>query len=104
MSADQFIEQNKQYILNVDGCLTGDANITLMGKNGSGKTTTGLQIALELIEKSGIPFIFIDPKGEFVDGNQPKGKLAELGTQVGAIEVGTSPIPLDFLPLSLPDY
>ncbi len=34
MSADQFIEQNKQYILNVDGCLTGDANITLMGKNG----------------------------------------------------------------------
>ncbi len=34
MSAYQFVEQNKQYILNVDGCLTGDANITLMGKNG----------------------------------------------------------------------
>ena len=29
MSAYQFIEQNKQYIQNIDGCLTGDANITL---------------------------------------------------------------------------
>jgi hypothetical protein len=34
MSAYQFVEQNKQYILNVDGCLTGDANITLLDING----------------------------------------------------------------------
>ncbi len=34
MSAYQFVEQNKQYILNIDGCLTGDANITLLGING----------------------------------------------------------------------
>jgi hypothetical protein len=73
-------------------------HIALMGKIGSGKTTTGLQIALDLVAKTGIPFIFIDPKGEFVDGNQPRGKLASLGTRVGAIEVGITPIPLDFLP------
>jgi hypothetical protein len=29
MSAYQFIEQNKQYIQNIDGCLTEDVNITL---------------------------------------------------------------------------
>ena len=29
MSAYKFIEQNKQYIQNIDGCLTEDANITL---------------------------------------------------------------------------
>ena len=29
MSAYQFIEQNSQYIQNIDGCLTEDANITL---------------------------------------------------------------------------
>ena len=34
MSAYQFIEQNKQYIQNIDGCLTGDANITLLDNNG----------------------------------------------------------------------
>jgi hypothetical protein len=75
-------------------------HIALMGKIGSGKTTTGLQIALELVGKSGIPFLFIDPKGEFVEGNKVCGKLASLNKSIGAIEVGTVPIPLDFLPPS----
>jgi hypothetical protein len=34
MSAYQFIEQNSQYIQNIDGCLTESANITLLDENG----------------------------------------------------------------------
>ncbi len=34
MSAYQFIEQNSQYIQNIDGCLTESANITLLDVNG----------------------------------------------------------------------
>jgi DNA sulfur modification protein DndE len=70
----------------------------LMGRLGSGKTTTGVQIAAEIHRRAGIPFLFIDPKGEFVDRGQVAGRLAELDAHATAIEVGEQPIPLDFLP------
>lgn len=73
-------------------------HIALMGKIGSGKSTTGVQMALDLVAQAGIPFLFIDPKGEFVEASRPSGRFAKLGGDVGAIEVGTAPIPLDFLP------
>ena len=34
MSAYQFVETNRHRILNIDGCLTESANITLLGVNG----------------------------------------------------------------------
>ena len=34
MSAYQFIELNRQYIQSISGCLTEDANITLLDING----------------------------------------------------------------------
>jgi len=72
-------------------------HIALMGAIGRGKTTTGVQIALELAAQANIPLLFIDPKGEFVNDGQPVGPFANL-EKVGAIEVGTDPLPLDFLP------
>jgi len=73
-------------------------HIALMGAIGKGKTTTGIQIAMELVEKARIPFLFIDPKGEFVRNGKVVGPLEKLGRTVGGIEVGTNPVPLDFLP------
>ena len=34
MSTYQFIQDNNTCILNIDGCLTDDANITIMGAGG----------------------------------------------------------------------
>ena len=75
-------------------------HIALMGAVGKGKTTTGVQMALELVRKAGIPFLFIDPKGEFVKDGRPAGAFAEFGSSVGAVEVGATALPLDFLPNS----
>lgn len=74
-------------------------HIALMGAIGKGKTTTGVQIALDLAAQAHIPFLFIDPKGEFVANGRPAGPFANL-SNVGAVEAGTDPVPLDFLPRS----
>jgi hypothetical protein len=73
-------------------------HIALMGKNGSGKTTTGVQIANEIARTARIPILFIDPKGEFVSGGKAVGALSEGLPGIRAIEVGMEAIPLDFLP------
>ena len=72
-------------------------HLALMGAIGRGKTTTGVQMALQLVGLARIPFLFIDPKGEFVADGRPIGPFVDL-PNVGAMEVGTNPIPLDFLP------
>ena len=82
------------YVINGPGV---PPHIALMGAIGKGKTTTGVQIALDLARQAGIPFLMIDPKGEFVRDGRPAGPFADFG-KVGAIEVGTDPVPLDFLP------
>jgi hypothetical protein len=69
-----------------------------MGPIGKGKTTTGSQMAIELVQKARIPFLFIDPKGEFVREGRVVGPFEALGSAVTGIEVGTQALPLDFLP------
>lgn len=83
----------------VDFVLNGPGtapHIALMGRNASGKTTTGVQIAQQIVEQTGIPFLFIDPKGEFVTDRKLTGIFSELSAT--PVEVGQQPIPLDFLP------
>jgi DNA sulfur modification protein DndE len=72
-------------------------HIALMGAIRSGKSRTGVQIAIQLAEQAGIPFLMFDPKGEFVHEGHAIGPFAGL-SNVGAIEIGTDPVPLDFLP------
>jgi DNA sulfur modification protein DndE len=83
------------FVLNGPGAAP---HIALMGKNGSGKTTTGIQIAKAIASQAGIPFLLIDPKGEFVEDGRPIGALGAEFPDCIAIEVGSAPIPLDFLP------
>jgi hypothetical protein len=61
------------FLLNAPGI---PPHIALMGAIGKGKTTTGVQIALELTAQARIPFLFIDPKGEFVADGRPIGPFA----------------------------
>jgi DNA sulfur modification protein DndE len=75
-------------------------HIALMGGSGKGKTTTGIQMAKQILEQTKSSFIFIDNKGEFVEDGKLVGALSDLNGSVEAIEVGTKPIPLDFLPHS----
>jgi len=72
-------------------------HIALMGRNGSGKTMTGMQIAAQITTQAQIPFLIIDPKGEFVDSNGATRLPPEFDTPVSGIEVGRQPIPLDVL-------
>lgn len=84
-----------EFVLNAPGV---PPHLALMGAIGKGKTTTGVQIALELAKKARIPFLFIDPKGEFVANGKAAGPFDAAGMEIGAVEAGTDPVPLDFLP------
>lgn len=86
----------------VDFVLNGPGtppHIALMGAIGKGKTTTGVQMALDLVRQAGIPLLFIDPKGEFVKDGEVTGLLAEVAG-IQAVEMGATPCLLDFLPSS----
>lgn len=72
-------------------------HIALMGRNGSGKSRTGIYMAIQIQHQAQLPVLFLDPKGEFVDGKVVQGPLGTI-PNIQGIELGTNPIPLDFLP------
>lgn len=86
----------------VDFALNGPGtspHIALMGGSGKGKTTTGIDMAKQIVEATGVPFLFIDNKGEFVEDGRLVGALANVaGATIHAVEVGLGTVPLDFLP------
>ncbi len=85
----------------VDFVLNGQGtapHIALMGRIASGKTTTGIHMALQICAKARVPLLLIDPKGELVDNGALSERLSSLSPPPTAIEVGEHPIPLDFLP------
>ena len=73
-------------------------HIALMGKNGRGKTYTAVQMADSVVEQSGAPLLFIDPKKEYVEGEQLSNRWPAESVRPEVVRVGQKPIPLDFLP------
>lgn len=85
----------------VDFVLNGPAtppHLALMGAVAKGKTTTGVQLALQIVAQARVPFLFIDPKGEFVVEGRLVGPFTALGAAVHPVEVGQQVLPLDCLP------
>jgi hypothetical protein len=85
----------------VDFVLNGPGtppHIALMGAVAKGKTTTGVQLGLQIVAKARIAFLHIDPKGEFVADGRVVGVFETLGNAVNGVEVGEQFLPLDFLP------
>ena len=73
-------------------------HIALMGGSGKGKTTTGIQMARQIVEQSKASSFFIDNKGEFVENGRLVGALSNFPVELHPIEVGHQSVPLDFLP------
>jgi hypothetical protein len=84
-----------ELILNGQGT---SPHIALMGQTGTGKSRTGVDIMRQVLEKTHVPALVIDPKGEFVREGRLSGWLEGFGVEMEPIEVGKQPIPLDFLP------
>jgi DNA sulfur modification protein DndE len=73
-------------------------HIALLGKNGSGKSRTGMTMAAHIVKAAEIPVLILDPKSEFCKGGRVDPKLAERFPGIRGISLGDAPIPLDFLP------
>ncbi|QTO40865.1 helicase HerA domain-containing protein [Desulfovibrio desulfuricans] len=90
-----------QFTLNAPGT---SPHIAVLGKTRSGKSRTGLDMASELILARDLPFLLIDPKGEFVKDGQLIAKsewggetLRRFFPEIEPLDVPSTPIPLDFL-------
>lgn len=73
-------------------------HVAFMGKVGSGKTQTGIEMAMEIASTARIPILLIDPKGEFAQSGVLSETLSRFNLDITPIDVGQTPIPLNFLP------
>jgi len=83
------------FVLNAQGA---PPHIAFMGSSGGGKTLTGVQLALQIVEQTDIPFLFIDVKPEFTTESELHPDLQTFARRARHIEVGKQALPLDFLP------
>jgi len=101
VSRDPKSGETVSYVLNEKGT---SPHIAILGKTRSGKTRAGLDIAKQIADKSEIPIVLIDPKGEFVREGQFIKKQEWGGKGIDSIIPGVEPLdvprssmPLDFL-------
>jgi DNA sulfur modification protein DndE len=103
-SRDPQSGETLSYVVNEKGT---SPHMAIMGKTRSGKSRTGLDIAQQIVNSTDVPFVLIDPKGEFVRDGQFVQKQEWGGRGIDSIlpgaeplDVPKSPVPLDFLQLA----
>lgn len=73
-------------------------HVALLGKNGSGKSRTGMTMAARIVDSSQIPVLILDPKSEFCKGGLIDARISDQFPGIKGISLGDAGIPLDFLP------
>lgn len=77
----------------------GDApHIALMGRNGTGKTRSGIFIAARLHQATEAPVLIIDPKGDYIEKGRVRPHVTQAFPGIRGVDPGETPVPLDFLP------
>lgn len=100
ISSDLATKSKVEWVLNGPG---GSPHAALMGGVGSGKTRTAVAMLRAIRERSRVPFIAFDFKGDLTTDSEGKGYGLERVFEATVIQPPRTPIPLDVLALGTRD-